>query len=98
MKSRLSFRSSFAVKRPNEPESREQESASRWCSKYPRRWAERSACKANPASAARSLLCCRWPKIERRRMVRILVVEDEPGIAFSLETDLQTEGYEVALV
>jgi len=31
-------------------------------------------------------------------MVRILVVEDEPGIAFSLETDLQTEGYEVALV
>jgi two-component system alkaline phosphatase synthesis response regulator PhoP len=31
-------------------------------------------------------------------MVRILVVEDEPGIAFSLESDLQTEGYEVALV
>ena len=31
-------------------------------------------------------------------MVRILVIEDEPGIAFSLETDLQTEGYEVALV
>ena len=31
-------------------------------------------------------------------MVKILVIEDEPGIAFSLETDLQTEGYEVALV
>ncbi len=31
-------------------------------------------------------------------MVKILVVEDEPGIAFSLETDLQTEGYEVTVV
>jgi DNA-binding response OmpR family regulator len=31
-------------------------------------------------------------------MVRILVVEDEPGIAFSLESDLETEGYEVELV
>lgn len=31
-------------------------------------------------------------------MVKILVIEDEPGIAFSLETDLQTEGYEVVLV
>jgi DNA-binding response OmpR family regulator len=31
-------------------------------------------------------------------MVKILVIEDEPGIAFSLETDLQTEGYEVAVV
>jgi len=31
-------------------------------------------------------------------MLKILVIEDEPGIAFSLETDLQTEGYEVALV
>jgi DNA-binding response OmpR family regulator len=31
-------------------------------------------------------------------MVKILVVEDEPGIAFSLETDLQTEGYEVTLI
>jgi len=31
-------------------------------------------------------------------MVRILVVEDEPGIAFSLESDLETEGYEVAVV
>jgi two-component system alkaline phosphatase synthesis response regulator PhoP len=31
-------------------------------------------------------------------MVKILVIEDEPGIAFSLESDLQTEGYEVALV
>jgi DNA-binding response OmpR family regulator len=31
-------------------------------------------------------------------MTRILVVEDEPGIAFALESDLQTEGYEVALV
>jgi two-component system alkaline phosphatase synthesis response regulator PhoP len=31
-------------------------------------------------------------------MVKILVVEDEPGIAFSIETDLQTEGYEVTLV
>ena len=30
-------------------------------------------------------------------MKRILIVEDEPGIAFALETDLQTEGYEVAL-
>jgi serine phosphatase RsbU (regulator of sigma subunit) len=30
-------------------------------------------------------------------MARILVVEDEPGIAFGLETDLQAEGYEVAL-
>jgi len=31
-------------------------------------------------------------------MSRILIVEDEPGIAFALENDLQTEGYEVALV
>jgi two-component system alkaline phosphatase synthesis response regulator PhoP len=31
-------------------------------------------------------------------MSKILVVEDEPGIAFALESDLQTEGYEVALV
>ena len=30
--------------------------------------------------------------------MKILVIEDEPGIAFSLETDLQTEGYEVAVV
>jgi DNA-binding response OmpR family regulator len=31
-------------------------------------------------------------------MVKILVIEDEPGIAFSLETDLETEGYEVSVV
>src|SRR5579863_5590612 len=31
-------------------------------------------------------------------MVKVLVIEDEPGIAFSLESDLQTEGYEVTLV
>jgi DNA-binding response OmpR family regulator len=31
-------------------------------------------------------------------MVKILVVEDEPGIAFSLESDLETEGYEVDVV
>lgn len=31
-------------------------------------------------------------------MIKILVVEDEPGIAFSLGTDLETEGYQVALV
>ena len=31
-------------------------------------------------------------------MAKILIVEDEPGIAFGLETDLQTEGYEVAVV
>ena len=31
-------------------------------------------------------------------MAKILVVEDEAGIAFALETDLQTEGYEVAVV
>jgi two-component system alkaline phosphatase synthesis response regulator PhoP len=31
-------------------------------------------------------------------MVKILVIEDEPGIAFGLETDLQTEGYEVVLI
>jgi DNA-binding response OmpR family regulator len=30
-------------------------------------------------------------------MARILVVEDEPGIAFGLESDLQMEGYEVAV-
>ena len=30
-------------------------------------------------------------------MKRVLVVEDEPGIAFALEADLQTEGYEVAV-
>ena len=28
---------------------------------------------------------------------RILVVEDEPGIAFALEADLQTEGYAVTV-
>lgn len=31
-------------------------------------------------------------------MIRILVVEDEPGIAFALEADLRTEGYEPVLV
>jgi DNA-binding response OmpR family regulator len=31
-------------------------------------------------------------------MVKILIVEDEPGIAFGLESDLQTEGYQVAVV
>jgi serine phosphatase RsbU (regulator of sigma subunit) len=31
-------------------------------------------------------------------MAKILIVEDEPGIAFGLESDLQTEGYEVAIV
>ncbi len=31
-------------------------------------------------------------------MIRILVVEDEPGIAFGLESDLKMEGYEVELV
>jgi two-component system alkaline phosphatase synthesis response regulator PhoP len=31
-------------------------------------------------------------------MAKILVIEDEPGVAFSLETDLETEGYEVAIV
>ena len=31
-------------------------------------------------------------------MTRILVVEDEPGIAFGLETDLKLEGYEVEVV
>ncbi len=31
-------------------------------------------------------------------MSKILVVEDEPGIAFALESDLRTEGYEVAVV
>ncbi len=31
-------------------------------------------------------------------MTRILVVEDEPGIAFGLETDLKMEGYDVKLV
>jgi DNA-binding response OmpR family regulator len=31
-------------------------------------------------------------------MTRILIVEDEPGIAFALECDLQTEGYEVAVI
>lgn len=30
-------------------------------------------------------------------MAKILIVEDEPGIAFGLETDLQAEGYEVML-
>jgi two-component system alkaline phosphatase synthesis response regulator PhoP len=30
-------------------------------------------------------------------MIKVLVVEDEPGIAFSLESDLQTEGYEVVV-
>lgn len=31
-------------------------------------------------------------------MSRILIVEDEPGIAFTLESDLQMEGYEVTVV
>jgi DNA-binding response OmpR family regulator len=31
-------------------------------------------------------------------MVTILVVEDEPGIAFSLQSDLETEGYQVEVV
>jgi two-component system alkaline phosphatase synthesis response regulator PhoP len=30
-------------------------------------------------------------------MTRLLVVEDEPGIAFALETDLRSEGYDVTL-
>ena len=31
-------------------------------------------------------------------MTRVLVVEDEPGIALALETDLALEGYEVQTV
>jgi len=31
-------------------------------------------------------------------MSRILIVEDESGIAFALENDLETEGYEIAVV
>ena len=31
-------------------------------------------------------------------MTRILIVEDEPGIAFALESDMQTEGYDVTVV
>ena len=31
-------------------------------------------------------------------MAKILIVEDEPGIAFGLESDLQTEGYQVAVI
>jgi DNA-binding response OmpR family regulator len=31
-------------------------------------------------------------------MLKILIIEDEPGIAFGLESDLQTEGYEVTVV
>jgi DNA-binding response OmpR family regulator len=31
-------------------------------------------------------------------MTRVLVVEDEPGIAFALEADLRTEGYQVTVV
>jgi DNA-binding response OmpR family regulator len=31
-------------------------------------------------------------------MTRVLVVEDEPGIAFALEADLRTEGYDVTVV
>ena len=31
-------------------------------------------------------------------MSRILIVEDEPAIAFTLENDLEAEGYEIAVV
>jgi DNA-binding response OmpR family regulator len=31
-------------------------------------------------------------------MAKILVVEEEAGLAFALETDLQSEGYEVVIV
>ena len=31
-------------------------------------------------------------------MEKILLILDEPGIAFGLESDLQTEGYEVAII
>src|SRR5581483_355273 len=31
-------------------------------------------------------------------MAKILIVEDEPGIAFSLESDLETEGYAIVVV
>jgi two-component system alkaline phosphatase synthesis response regulator PhoP len=31
-------------------------------------------------------------------MSKILIVEDEPGIAFALESDLETEGYTVAII
>jgi len=31
-------------------------------------------------------------------VIKVLVVEDEPGIAFALESDLQTEGYSVVVV
>jgi DNA-binding response OmpR family regulator len=31
-------------------------------------------------------------------VTKILIVEDEPGIAFALQNDLETEGYEVVLV
>ena len=31
-------------------------------------------------------------------MSRILIVEDEPAIAFTLENDLEAEGYQIAVV
>jgi two-component system alkaline phosphatase synthesis response regulator PhoP len=36
-------------------------------------------------------------RTEDEFMKRILVVEDEPGIAFGLQLDLQTEGYDVSV-
>jgi hypothetical protein len=53
---------------------------------------EKFGLKVRSVSAALSLLCYRWQKAERCHMVKILVVEDEPGIAFGLESDLATEG------
>ena len=36
-------------------------------------------------------------RMESWQVAKILVVEDEPGIAFALENDLQAEGYKIAL-
>lgn len=55
--------------------------------------------RARWESVALSLLLFHWPRNESvLRMAKILVVEDENGIAFGLKVDLEAEDHEVAVV
>src|SRR6185369_9648513 len=59
--------------------------------------AAKSASTACRATAA-LLPCCSPHNAKVEAMARILVVEDEPGIALGLEDDLKMEGYDVEVV
>ena len=79
---------SFAAPNPRPCASKARASVSRWSARSSGRMAGKSA---SPASRAREPLHHGAARGREGRMKRILVVEDEPGIAFALEADLRTK-------